>query len=108
MPKKSLLARFKNELEKTVLLDPEIKLYWLKNSENLPELLIEQFYEILRPKNLLVEQYMQAAVAADPHVVLEMKFKVQKLKQQLSQLNEKHEGDQTGAESVLEQQLNNV
>lgn len=95
------------ELQRSHLLDDGVRDYWIYNTDQLPEPLLKNLYQVVKSKNDKVEQCIRVALDNDPdHQFLkELKEKVKEIKKGSLALEEAQTSD---AEGLLEEQLKDM
>ncbi len=106
MPQTDLVPKFKNQVQKSLLLTDEDKQYWLQNADKLPGEVVEQVYGIIKTDEELVQSYIQTAMRDDPKLLTELKTKINKIKKGMMATAEQEQ--QPKAEEELEEKLKQV
>lgn len=98
----------KEEIERCILLPPEEKNFWLESAETLPDPMLDEVIRVVQEKNVVVDQYVEAALAEDKDrkYLSELKAKIKKMKAEAFEIEEKNEGE--NVEEILEQQLDDL
>ncbi len=60
-----LKIQLRHELEKSLLIDPEDRQFWLSNLETLPIPTVQNLLKIIQPKNAATDQMIETALAQD-------------------------------------------
>jgi 6-pyruvoyl-tetrahydropterin synthase len=109
MLNQQLIKNLLEEVDKSLLLSSEEKIYWKNNSTSLPEAMLEYFFNYLKPRNDLVARCIEKAAAANPHLMEELKQKVKDLKKTILQIREEQDlRSDSSVEKNLEQQLSEI
>jgi hypothetical protein len=109
MPTKNSLEKLKlqlkTELERSILLEPEDRNFWLENLATLPLNTVQNLLNILHPKNELVDSYIDAALSQDVNQehLKALQNKIKKIKQEAFKIEEKSEtkSEQQTGEDLL-------
>lgn len=108
MSKQQFQQEFKNLIKNTLLLEQADKNYFLENLTQLPNSALQYFYLELKPKNELVEAYLERAITDNPALINQFKQRVTKLGKQILALQEDEEKNPEKLEKLLQQKLNNL
>ena len=100
-----LKLQLKTELERSVLLEPEDKKFWLENLDTLPQISVQNVLKALQPKNQLVDSYVDAALSQDKgqQYLKDLQNQIKKIQQDAFKVEEKSEAqaEQTSEEELL-------
>ena len=104
----SFKQKFIAELQKSLLLDEEIKQFWINKADSLPKELLHNLIGVVKSKNDKIDEYIRAALANDPdHEILnELKSTIGKVKKEALGLEEKSQ--EINPEKQMEEQLKNL
>lgn len=99
-----LRAQLKTELEKSFIIEQQDKDFWLANLDQLPVTTIQNLLDKITPKNALVDNYIDTALAQDQDQehVKALKTELNRIKQHAFQLEE---GSQSGEKQAQEEEL---
>lgn len=102
-----LKIQLRKELERSIIIEPADRQFWLSNLDTLPLPTIQNLLKILRPKNDAVESMMETALAQDKNEehLKALRTEVARIKQNAFQLEEKseHQTEEKAEEELLKQ-----
>jgi hypothetical protein len=102
-----LQLQLKNELENSILVEPEDRDFWLAQIPQLDSGTIQRLLETLTPANQLVNTYVDTALAEDKNQehLLALKAKFDQIKKTALKLEEKttSKSEQSQTEELLKQ-----
>lgn len=99
------IDQFFAEVETSLLLSDDDKIYWQKNARHLPLAFLKNMYAMLKSKNELVSIYLDKALEKNPDIVVKLKNKVKTMKKEILNLKEKSEKDDNQLEKLLASEL---
>ncbi|MCC6643916.1 hypothetical protein IT411_04160 [Candidatus Peregrinibacteria bacterium] len=105
MPTNNRLAelrlQLKNELERSILVDPEDRDFWLAQLPQLPATTIQNLLDSLTPANTTVDSYVDAALAQDQNQehLITLKAKFARIKKEALTIEEKSRSKSESSET---------
>lgn len=86
-----LKLQLKAELERSILLDPPDRSFWLISLPTLSITTVQNLLDALRPKNQLVDSYIDAALSQDKNQehLRDLQNQIKKIKQNAFKIEEK-------------------
>jgi len=108
MDKTKLLEQFKKEVQRSLIMTAEDKVYWLEAAAGLDAEVLESIFNLVKGKNELIDGYIKKALENDAgwEYLKELKTKIRDLKKNTLQVEEKN--TQPNAEELLESQLKKI
>ncbi|MGL5830595.1 MAG: hypothetical protein ACRCZE_00415 [Candidatus Altimarinota bacterium] len=104
---KQLQQQLKNELERSVLVEPEDRDYWLAQLPELNLVSIQHLLEAIAPANATVDSYVDTALAQDQNQehLIALRAKFDQIKRTALQLEEKssNQTELSQSEDLLKQ-----
>lgn len=108
---KKLRDQLKTELERSVLVEPTDREYWLSELDNLPMPIVNNLLKILTPRNAQIDSYVETALSQDQNQehLKALRQQVATIKKQAYKLEEKGVSrGEAGEEEELLQQLEDL
>ncbi len=105
---KKLIQEVKDGMEKSLIISPEDKSYWLPRLDDLPVPVLENILRMVKSKNDIIDGYISDALSGDTDgkYMAGLKAKVREIKQKAFNLQEKSENK--AEEKKMEKMLKNI
>lgn len=96
-----LKLQLKNELERSILVDPEDRDFWLSQIPNLNLATVQSLLDTLAPANATVDSYVDAALSQDQNQehLIALKAKFANIKKEALHIEEKSQSKGESAQS---------
>lgn len=103
--KAELRAALLKELNRSLVVDPGVREYWLKNYQTLPINAVRYFYDNLMKANQHVDKCIDAGIDASPELVEQINLKSKAFKTKTLKFQEKESMDEENPDEFLKANL---
>lgn len=87
MADEKLMAEVEAEIANSLLLDEGEKDYWRRYIKRLPENAVRYFFDNLKDKDEMVEDYLEKAIDEDPSAEAKLKEKVLRMRKEIMNID---------------------